>query len=58
MVEDGKCYVCGEQTKSLSANPSEWNMFMPHIDGQKKHRHYHIKCLYPILKENNDKRPT
>lgn len=47
---DGKCFVCDNMTDSLSANPSEWGFFFPHIDGQTKHRWYHTKCLYPILK--------
>jgi hypothetical protein len=50
-VHDGDCYVCGEKTNSWGANPTLWSIFLPHIDGQTKHRYYHIKCLYPILKE-------
>lgn len=48
-IHDGSCHVCGEQTNSYSAFPSIWSIFLPHIDGQDKHRYYHVKCLYPIL---------
>jgi hypothetical protein len=48
-IKEGKCYVCGEQTNSMGANPSLWGFFFPHIDGQTKHRIYHMKCLYPLL---------
>jgi hypothetical protein len=54
MHKDGACYVCGEWTKSLSANPSEWGFSFPHIDGKGSMRHYHTKCLYPILKGIKD----
>lgn len=54
LQEDGKCFVCGEMTNSLVANPEEWVIFLPHIDGEGKHRYYHIKCLYPILKGGSD----
>ena len=49
---DGDCFVCHKRTHSLSCNPSEWCIFLPHIDGQTKHRYYHIKCLYPILTQS------
>ena len=49
-VHDGECFVCKEQTNSYGANPSIWSIFLPHIDGQTKHRFYHIKCLYPLVK--------
>lgn len=52
---DGNCFVCGEMTDSLIGNPAKWSIFLPHIDGQGKHRHYHIGCLYPILKEHAQK---
>ena len=45
-----KCFVCGELTEPLAANPGMWGFYFPHIDGSGKHRYYHIKCLYPILK--------
>lgn len=48
-LNDGNCYVCGDLTESLSANPSLWGFYFAHIDGDDKHRHYHMKCLYPIL---------
>ena len=48
---DGICYVCGKKTDSLAGNPSEWAVFLAHIDGQTKHRHYHVKCLYPLLQQ-------
>lgn len=51
-LNDGKCYVCGEETNSLVGNPSLWGFYLPNIDGQGKHRHYHIKCLYPILRQS------
>lgn len=54
-IHDGPCYVCGEQTSSYAADPSIWSIFLAHIDGQKKHRYYHIKCLYPILKNGEVK---
>ncbi len=50
ILNDGTCYVCKEKTNSLAENPSEWVIYLPHIDGNEKHRYYHIKCLYPILK--------
>lgn len=49
-IHDGKCFVCGEMTNSYAAFPGEWSVFLPHIDGKRKHRYYHIRCLYPILK--------
>ena len=52
IIKDGDCFVCKKKTNSLSCNPSEWGIFLAHIDGQQKHRYYHIKCLYPILTEN------
>lgn len=48
-INDGKCFICGELTNSLAGNPSVWGFYFPHIDGSGKHRHYHLKCLYPIL---------
>ena len=48
---DGICYVCGKKTDSLTGNPSEWAIYLAHIDGQTKHRYYHIKCLYPFLQQ-------
>jgi len=53
-INDGKCYVCGKMTKSLSGRPSEWAIYLAHIDGQKQHRYYHTKCLYPILKAESE----
>lgn len=50
-IHDGYCYVCGQKTNSYAGFPGEWSVFLPHIDGQKKHRYYHVKCLYPILRE-------
>lgn len=52
-IHDGDCHVCGLATNSWGAIPSEWSIFLPHIDGQGAHRYYHIKCLYPILKESH-----
>jgi hypothetical protein len=54
-INDGVCYVCGEKTNSLAGNPSEWAIYLAHIDGQTKHRYYHIKCLYPLLKNPSPK---
>ena len=51
-MRDGLCYVCGEKTDNYSANPWLWNIFLPHVDGQTKHRNYHMKCLYPIIKDS------
>ena len=48
-IKDGECFICKESTCSLGANPSMWPIYLPHIDGQTKHRFYHIKCLYPLL---------
>ena len=46
---DGKCYVCGKMTDSYAGDPSVWAIYLAHIDGSQKHRHYHMKCLYPII---------
>lgn len=55
-LNDGNCFVCGEMTNSLAGNPSLWGIYLAHIDSHQEgekytvgHRHYHVKCLYPIL---------
>lgn len=47
--KDGKCHVCNKMTDSLTGNPTKWGHFFAHMDGQTKHRWYHVGCLYPIL---------
>ena len=49
LKKDGPCFVCKEMTNYLEANPGLWPIYLPHIDGQGKHRFYHMGCLYPIL---------
>ncbi len=46
-INDGECYICKKTTNSLASNSSEWAIFLAHIDGQTKHRYYHVRCLYP-----------
>ena len=50
-----KTFVSG-WTNSLAGNPSLWGIYLAHIDSHQEgekytvgHRHYHVKCLYPIL---------
>lgn len=47
---DTPCFICGQPTNSLAANPSMWARHFPHVDGPGKHRCYHVGCLYPILR--------
>ena len=49
-LNDGICHICKNQTDSLNGNPSMWPIYLPHFDGQGKHRYYHIKCLYTLIK--------
>ena len=51
LKKDGPCFVCKEMTNYLEANPGLWPIYLPHIDGQGKHRFYHMGCLYPILNQ-------
>lgn len=55
---DGECFVCGEMTSSIAGNPSRWGFYFPHIDGQQKNRHYHLGCLYPILRQSRPSLPS
>jgi len=53
-LKEGNCFVCGKKTNSIHSNPKLWGFYFPHIDGQGKHRIYHMKCLYAILKSDKE----
>lgn len=43
--EDGPCHFCGEQTESMSGNPSRWPVVFCHSDDSGVPKVHHAGCL-------------
>ncbi len=46
---DGDCYYCQKRTNSLSCNPSEWNIPLPHKEEPGKCKPHHVGCVIERL---------